>query len=426
MQSSTQDVKAAESQRHLALGDTNPEAAEEETKPFGALILVALGILLFFAGGRNIFLTTVGIIVMIFLHELGHFATARWTGMKATQFFLGFGKTIFSFKKGDTTYGVKAIPAGAFVRILGMHNLDPVEPADEHRAYRNATYPRRMLVITAGSMMHFAQALLLFILLFAVVGLPEPILDQWRVDASSFSEDTPVEDQAPAELAGVLAGDDILTVDGLDVTNWDVLRDVVGDRPGETVELTGQRDDGTPYSATITLGVRADDATMGFLGVSPEFETENVKPGVVEGVKEFGSVMYQSTLGLPQIFSPATATNLGTQVVNGPGEVDINSDEANRPLSILGLIRLANDVNPLILLAYVNAFVGLFNLLPLLPLDGGHAIIATYERIRSRKNKPYHADFAKALPITYMVVLMLGFLFLTTIWLDLTSPITTQ
>lgn len=426
MQSTTPNLQDKPTSRHMALGDNNPETVEEETKPFGALVLIALGILLYFAGGQNIFFTTVGVIVMIFLHELGHFMTAQWTGMKATQFFLGFGKTIFSFRKGDTTYGVKAIPAGAFVRILGMHNLDPVDPDDEDRAYRNKSYPRRMLVITAGSMMHFAQALILFVLLFAVVGLPEPVLDQWTVDATSFVEGTPLEDQAPAELAGVLGGDNILTIDGEDVVNWEDLRVIVGDRPGETVELIGERADGSLYSATITLGVRSDDASVGFLGVRPEFVEQNVKPGAWEGVKEFGSVMYQSTVGLPQLFNPSTAANLGSQVANGPGAVDINSEEANRPLSILGLIRLANDVNPLILLAYVNAFVGLFNLVPLLPLDGGHAAVATYERIRSRKNKPYHADFAKALPLTYLFVAFLGVLFLSTIWLDLTSPITNQ
>ncbi len=423
MQSSTQDVQPEQNQRHLALGDTNPDAIEEETKPFGGLILLALLALLFFMGGRNIFLTTIGIIVMIFLHELGHFMTARWTGMKATQFFIGFGKTIFSFKRGETTYGVKALPAGAFVRILGMHNLDPVDPADEHRAYRNKSYPKRMLVITAGSMMHFAQALILFILLNAVFGRAEPITDQWTVDASSFTAETAL-DPAPAESAGVLGGDEILTIAGESVVDWEDLRDVVGSRPGETVELTGTRVDGTPYDAMITLGVREDDTSVGFLGVRPEFETETVKPGVVAGIEEFGTVMKGSVVGMAQLFNLDTFINLGGQVVEGPGEVDINSDAANRPLSILGLIRLANDINPLILLGLVNAFVGIFNLVPLLPLDGGHAAIATYERIRSRKGKPYHADFAKALPITYVVVVLLGLLFLSTIWLDLTSPIT--
>lgn len=415
MQSSTEEL--TEAPKHsLALGDTNPDAPAEETGPLGGIILLGLLALLFFAAGRSVFFLTLGLIFMIFLHEAGHFFTARWTGMKATQFFLGFGKTIWSFRRGETTYGVKAIPAGAFVRILGMHNLDPVEPEDEPRAYRNATYPRRMLVITAGSMMHFLQSIVLFVLLFAVIGLEEVRTDEgWTVfETSSIDEDGEI--LSPAQIAGIQSGDVIQSIGGQDVTDWEDLSKVVGDSPGETFDVTGVRADGTQFSVSLTLAARPTDETRGFLGVRPEFPTETVKPGAWEGVKEFGNVMYQSTVGLPQIFSPSTSTELVNQSLN-PSESSVR--DGNRPISIFGIIGLANDVNPLILLAYVNAFVGLFNLLPLLPLDGGHAVIATYERIRSRKGQAaHHADFAKAMPLVYPVIAFLGFLFLTTVWLD--------
>ncbi|MEZ5225985.1 MAG: site-2 protease family protein [Acidimicrobiales bacterium] len=127
---------------------------------------------MYFAAGPRYFLVVVGLVIMIFLHELGHFMTARWTGMKATQFFLGMGPRIWSFKRGEVEYGVRAIPAGAFVRIIGMNNLDPVPPGDEPRAYKNQAYWKRMVVITAGSMMHFLQAIVLFTLLYSVVGVP--------------------------------------------------------------------------------------------------------------------------------------------------------------------------------------------------------------------------------------------------------------
>ncbi|NDH11117.1 MAG: RIP metalloprotease [Actinobacteria bacterium] len=93
----------------------------------------------------------VALIVMIFMHELGHYLTARWTGMKVTEFFIGFGPRLWSFRKGETEYGVKGIPAGAYVRIIGMNNLDPVEPGDEQRSYRVKSWPRKMLVVSAGS-----------------------------------------------------------------------------------------------------------------------------------------------------------------------------------------------------------------------------------------------------------------------------------
>ena len=268
MQSSTEEL--TEAPKHsLALGDTNPDAPAEETGPLGGIILLGLLALLFFAAGRSVFFLTLGLIFMIFLHEAGHFFTARWTGMKATQFFLGFGKTIWSFRRGETTYGVKAIPAGAFVRILGMHNLDPVEPEDEPRAYRNATYPRRMLVITAGSMMHFLQSIVLFVLLFAVIGLEEVRTDEgWTVfETSSIDEDGEI--LSPAQIAGIQSGDVIQSIGGQDVTDWEDLSKVVGDSPGETFDVTGVRADGTQFSVSLTLAARPTDETRGFLGVRP-------------------------------------------------------------------------------------------------------------------------------------------------------------
>ena len=128
--------------------------------------IVALGVL----GSVSAVIVVIALLVMIFMHELGHYLTARSAGMKVTEFFLGFGPRIWSFNKGETEYGLKAIPAGAYVRIIGMHNLDPVEPEDEARAYKNKPYWRKMSVASAGSMMHFIMAALLLFALFATYG----------------------------------------------------------------------------------------------------------------------------------------------------------------------------------------------------------------------------------------------------------------
>ncbi|HEY5698935.1 MAG TPA: site-2 protease family protein, partial [Acidimicrobiales bacterium] len=116
--------------------------------------LVALGLF----GGWPILAVVVSLIVMIFMHELGHYITAKRAGMKVTEFFIGFGPRIWSFQRGETEYGVKAIPAGAYVRIIGMNSLEEVDPADESRTYRQKSYPRRMSVAVAGSAMHFLMA----------------------------------------------------------------------------------------------------------------------------------------------------------------------------------------------------------------------------------------------------------------------------
>ena len=124
-------------------------------------------------GGAGWFIMIAAIVVMIFLHELGHYLTAKWSGMKVTEFFLFFGPKIWSFKRGETEYGIKCIPAGAYVRIIGMSNLETdVPPEDEPRTYRQQSYPKRLLVVSAGSIMHMLQAFVLLFVAFTLVGVP--------------------------------------------------------------------------------------------------------------------------------------------------------------------------------------------------------------------------------------------------------------
>lgn len=113
-----------------------------------------------------------GIVVMIFLHELGHYATAKWSGMKVTEFFIGFGPRIWSFRRGETEYGLKVLPLGAYVRIIGMNNLDEADPEDEPRTYRQQSFPKRLLVVSAGSIMHMVQAFVILVILLSVTGVP--------------------------------------------------------------------------------------------------------------------------------------------------------------------------------------------------------------------------------------------------------------
>lgn len=400
---------------------------EEQTNPFGLVVLAGLFGLLWFGAGPRYFLVVMGLMVMIFLHELGHFATARWTGMKATQFFLFMGPRIFSFRRGETEYGLRLLPLGAFVRIVGMNNLDPCEPADESRAYKNKSYPRRMLVITAGSIMHFIQALILFIVLSSVIGSPDP--SQWTVSEISMLETG----ETPAVEAGLQPGDTIVSVDGIETTNFRDLQDYLRERPAEEVELeilaVGELNLTNTSFVTTTLAERPlDDGTVvGFLGIAPSFDRDRQSP--VVGVKDFGWAFGNAIVQIPKFLSPATFANLGQLVFDGTADVRLDSDEAaSRPVSMIGAVRLAGspDFNwtfPITMLAFINIFVGIFNLLPLLPLDGGHAAIATYERLRSRRRERYQMDVAKLLPVTYAVVSVLAFLMLATLWLDIARPI---
>lgn len=369
------------------------------------------------------------LVVIVFLHEMGHYLAARATGMKATEFFLGFGPRIWSFRRGDTTFGIKAIWAGAYVKVIGMNELDEVDdPADEPRTYRQASYPKKLLLAGAGSAMHFVLAILLLFTLFAVTGVRDG--DAW--DPADWAVGT-VLAESGADGGGIEPGDRIVAVDGIDTPTFLDMRDVVQARPGETVPVVVERD-GAELDTTVQLrAVEAPDGSeVGQIGVSQralDVPVTRDPPAEAAGhaVTEFGTLVWESLKGIGNFVA-----NFGDfigQVFSAPGEDDEQNLEA-RPVSLVGVVQIGSDAGSDIgfravieMLALLNVFLGVFNLLPLLPLDGGHIAIATYERIRSTRDERYVADITKVLPIAYAAFLALVFLGAGSLWLDITSPI---
>ena len=366
------------------------------------------------------FVFAIGLLISIFLHELGHFVTARWTGMKATQFFLFMGPKLWSFRRGETEYGFRAYPIGAFVRIIGMNNLDVVDPADEPRAYRNKSYPRRMLVITAGSLMHMLIAIALIFGVYAVNGRR---VETGRVGIGS------VEAGFPANVAGVEPGDIVLSIDGVAPTSPDdFVTQIRSHQPGEPITLVLERD-GTTLTKVVGLGANPTAGAgfgKAFLGVSSGNEVtwnnEAIATAAVDSVKDVGPVMWQSIGGVVKVLNP----------VNIIGHLTGSNNDLNtRPTTVVGISKLSASIGDesgfgglLLTLAAVNVFVGLLNLFPVLPFDGGHAAIATYERLRSRRGRaPYRADIAKMIPVAMAMIGVLAMLFLTGLYLDITKPI---
>ncbi len=420
----------------MALGDTTQEREQRDITNWPALIVLA-GFFAFIGYLGIAYLAMVlGLVIMIFLHELGHYMTAKWSGMKSTQFFIGFGPTLFSRQRGEVEWGIKALPFGAFVRIVGMSNLDPFDPEDADKAYINKSYPRRMWVITAGSMMHFIQAAVILVFVVSIVGLRDAaIIDEALDDAPrpwTIGEISQLETgETPSIEAGLAVGDRIVAIDGQPLSDFVSLAEYVRARPGEDVTLEIARGDEIFDTTTTLTEVPTDDGgTIGFLGVAALYDRQTLSPGAAIGLGvDVGST---AITFIPQrFFSPETWANLGALVLEGPEDVSITSDEAaERPISLVGAVRISGQVAEidwalsLLFLAQINIFVGILNLIPLLPLDGGHAAIATYERIRSRKGiAPYRADIAKLLPLTYVVVAVFGFIGLTTVWLDIVRPI---
>ncbi len=362
------------------------------------------------------------LVFMIFMHELGHYLTAKAAGMKVTEFFIGFGPRLWSFHRGETEYGFKAIPAGAYVRIIGMSNLEEVDPSEEDRTYRQKPYWRRMSVAVAGSTMHFLMAIALFFGVITVIGNPDPTASRWTIAA--------VTEDSAADAAGIELGDRIVSFDGRRFDTFDAMSVYLRDNPGKDVTLTVERD-GRQLTLETMLGATNDRGeSVGFLGVGPEYPKVRVGPvtGAVDAVQATGETIWLSIKGLGAFFSPEGLsgyldTLTGSDPAPEPGEIE----GEGRIISVVGAVQLASQspdiAGVLYFLFAINVFIGVFNLVPLLPFDGGHVAIATYERIRSRKGKRHFADVAKLMPITYAVVALLAFVFVSSLYLDIVNPI---
>jgi len=359
----------------------------------------------------------VALLLSIMLHEAGHLVTAKAFGMKATRFFVGFGNTLWSFKRGETEYGIKSLPVGGFVDITGMSNLDVVAPLDEPRTFRAKPAWQRSVVLLAGSFMHFVIG---FVLLFAVAAgigaqnttavTTTPCVPQTKTQIKC----TPSTPKSPSVLAGLRNGDQIIAVGGHPVSTWDQLTGQISShKPDTSVAFTIKRD-GRVFTKDITLAALPFRKGAGFLGVEA-VPFLNISPvtAVSYSGRQFGQVVVASVDGLaklpseiPKLFSPNRARNGG-----GVSSVVGVSEAAGQVFSAGGVTWQEKLAFILLVIASVNIFVGLFNLLPFLPLDGGKLAVVIFEGIRSwiarrlRRPDPGPVDMQRLIPLS------VGFLF---------------
>ena len=397
-------------------------ALGEEDAPVGGWraavgLGVIIGLLVVLAVASPwIFVFVVGLLISIFLHEVGHFVTARRSGMKVTQFFMGMGPKLWSFRRGEVEYGVRLLPIGAFVRIIGMNNLDETPAEDEDRAYRSKSYPRKLLTITAGSIMHMIIAIVLLLVVYNVWGFRE---ESGRVGIAEVSTGS------GAAQAGIEPGDILVSIDGETLSSAEAVQTAVqAHAPGDVISVVIERD-GAVQTLSARLGTNPEDSARPLLGVSSGSEVVwadvSFGTGFTHSFTDLADVAWQSVGGVVKVMNPV---NIYEHLVG------TNTDESTRPVTVYGISRLSSAIGDetglggiLLTLAGINVFVGLLNMVPLLPFDGGHAAVATYERIRSRKGKPYTADVGKMVPVAMAVMTFLVFVLFTGLYLDITKPI---
>lgn len=422
------------------------------------LVLIGLA-LLFFAL----------IMVSIALHEIGHLVPAKIFGVKVTQYFVGFGRTIWSRKRGETEYGFKLFPLGGYVRLVGMYppekqsdkpkgwltrladrarsyEYEEITPADDGRLFHQKPVWQKVIVMLGGPAMNLLLAFLIFLginlfhgtwqLTLNVTVVNDCVIPAGRTPATCQDGDP----QTPAKQAGVMVGDKVVAFNGHRVSTWDELTDLIRANRDGAATLTVERGGRTmelPTVNTIIQSVpdRLDPTSRveaGFLGVSPSREL--VRGGVIETAGQMWNITRMSLVALASF--PVRVWNVGVGLATG-AERDINS-----PISVVGASRVAGEIavadsvpiqdrvaSWLSLLGSVNLFVALLNLVPLLPLDGGHIAGALYEALRRGlarlrgKSDPGPVDTAKMLPVAYLVggFLLIGGVVL--ILADIISPI---
>jgi membrane-associated protease RseP (regulator of RpoE activity) len=383
---------------------------------------------------------SVALIVSVMLHEFGHFATAKRYGMKATRFFVGFGPTLWSTRRGETEYPVKAIPAGGFVKIVGMTPLEDLEPGDEDRAFYKQPPGQRVVVLAAGSVIHFIIAVVLLYFVIAFTGDPLHSTTTLTVDSTTpciltDPNRTTCHDSDPVSPARgkLLPGDQILAFNGQQLTDYEALRSRLQASADKTVVLTVNRA-GKDVQVTLKpVPVSIDGETVGKVGLLPRIQPVQVS-ALAAVPKTF------TTIGT---FFTSTVSALGDL----PHQVSVilkGEPRENGAASVVDIARVSGQIaqahvsvgdriaNLLLIIAQVNFFVGVFNLLPLLPLDGGHIAIVGYEEGRRRvyrrlgRPDPGRVDILKIMPVTYAVVALFIGLSVLLIYAGIVNPIKIQ
>jgi membrane-associated protease RseP (regulator of RpoE activity) len=434
-------------------------------------LIYALGVIVFF----------VGLMASIALHEVGHMWPAKKFGVKVTQYFVGFGKTVWSFRRGETEYGLKSIPLGGYVKLVGMlppakddrqsdehpdrvrstntgmftqlisdaraAEYEQVLPGEEDRLFYRKPWWQKLIVMSGGPMVNVLLAVLLFGVVFVGIGAPQATTTVSEVsqcvipadqNRDTCTDDDPV---APAYKAGIEPGDQIVSFNGAPVESWDDLTDMIRDNANGAAAIGVVRDGQrlTLHTNTVvSLREDQDDVDayeeVGFLGVSPTQVSERESPlFVATTMWDYTKLTGEAIIDMPERLVGVAKAAFGDE------------REQDSPMSVVGASRVAGEMSTvdettwgeraaglIALLGAVNLFVALFNFIPLLPLDGGHIAGALWEAVRRgiarvrRRPDPGYVDVAKMLPVAYAVASVLIVMGALLVYADIVNPVTLE
>jgi membrane-associated protease RseP (regulator of RpoE activity) len=429
----------------------------------------------------GVVIVVIGLAISIGLHEIGHLVPAKLFGVKVTQYMIGFGPTIWSRRKGETEYGIKAIPLGGYISMIGMFppakgeqakadstgffrglvqdardsSTESITAGDEHRAFYLLPVWKRIIIMFGGPFMNLLLAFVFFGVLLMGFGVAQPSttigsVSECALPATSERQTCePGDPAAPGAAAGIEPGDRIVSIAGEPIESWNESTAIIRDHAGEQVALVVERGGETldlEVTPMLSERYRLDDKgavvtdaageplteEAGFVGIGTVIETERqpitaVPAFVGENVAGVTGII----LNLPQRMIDIA------EAAFGPGERDPNG-----PMSIVGAGRVAGEVAATDQLEVVQKAAGLigllgslnialfvFNLIPLLPLDGGHIAGALWEAIRRgfaklfRRPDPGPVDLAKLMPLTLAVVVVLGGMSALLIYADIVKPV---
>lgn len=388
----------------------------------------------------------VALLISVMLHEFGHYLTARKFGMKVTEFFLGFGPKIWSTKRGETEFGVKSIPAGGYCRIVGMSPSEEVDLIDQPRSFYKASTLRRLIVLGAGSATHFVIGFLLLFIFFSSVGIPaqSQLLGQILKCIPADQNRTTclaTDPKTPAFVVGLKVGDKIISANGLKLQSWQEVANAIRNSPNKKLRLGVERD-GAQLEIEITPISRAPIAKLGesqpvgIIGVLSK--SELVKSAPIAAVKNsFNEGKNIVTGSFKALFALPTKIPALVEATFGSGERDPEG-----LVGVVGVARVSGDAAAsenaglvakigffLLIVASLNIFIGIFNLLPLLPLDGGHMAIAIADGLRRQFARrrglptPEPFDVLRLVPITLVVIVLMASLSLLLLAADIINPL---